>query len=281
MKANTIISYLTAGLVLAVALGSFALSYSALHGLAIQNGINGSLSYIWPLLIDASLIVFSLAVVNAYLQSESTYKQWGLVGIYTIATIGFNVLHAPNDIQSRIVAAIAPISLFFSFEILMSQLRNSVKRSSLLESVKQLEERFTLAKSKIHDRFTQERKALYSKLETILQEIDNKSKELDKLSVKIDQAQSKLDQLNSEISQAKSVKHSSILHAQQAKFDNDVNAKEERLYNLVNILSVNPDTPVSSIAEQLNVSRPTVYNDLNELEELGRISRNGEGVKVL
>lgn len=178
MKANQIISYLTAGLVLAVALGSFALSYNALHGLAIQNGINGSLSYIWPLLIDASLIVFSLAVVNAYLQSESTYKQWGLVGIYTIATIGFNILHAPNDIQSRIVAAIAPISLFFSFEILMSQLRNSVKRSSLLESVKQLEERFTLAKAKIHDRFTQERKALYNKLEELTQQVDNKSKEL-------------------------------------------------------------------------------------------------------
>ncbi len=116
-KANKTISITTATLVFLVAIGSFSLSYSALRDVAIQNGIDESLAYIWPLLVDFSMIVFSLSVVNAYLQSETTWKQWGLVGVYTIATVSFNVAHAPHDLQAQVVAAIAPVSLFFSFAI--------------------------------------------------------------------------------------------------------------------------------------------------------------------
>jgi DNA-binding NarL/FixJ family response regulator len=138
MKVNRFISITTAILVFLVALGSFALSYNALKDMALGNGITGWLSYIWPLLIDASLIVFSLAVVNAHLQGETVWKQWSLVGVYTLATIGFNVAHAPNNLQAQIVAAIAPVSLFFSFELLMSQLRDTVKRQRVIQSITQL-----------------------------------------------------------------------------------------------------------------------------------------------
>ncbi len=51
--------------------------------------------------------------------------------------------------------------------------------------------------------------------------------------------------------------------------------KKEVMDRLVQILSEAPNTPVTAIAEQLNISRTTVYNYLRELEEAGRIRRNG------
>ena len=43
----------------------------------------------------------------------------------------------------------------------------------------------------------------------------------------------------------------------------------------------NPKTGVSTVASQLNVSRQTVYNYLNEMEQAGRLRRNGHGIEVL
>ena len=126
-----LIAYLTSILFSLVAIGSFALSYNALRAIAIANGIPDNwLGDIWPLLVDVSLVVFSLAVVTAHLYSESTRKQWMLVTIYTIATVMFNMLHAPDNLLARVIAAIPPVSLFFIFELLMEQLKNSVTRSS-------------------------------------------------------------------------------------------------------------------------------------------------------
>lgn len=125
---NKYIAWLTSILVFLVALGSFILSYNALYDVAIQNGIAPKLAFIWPLLVDFSLVVFSLAVVTAHLYSESTRKQWLLVAIYTIATVLFNCLHAPDNLLARVIATVPPVSLFFSFELLMQQLKNSMDR---------------------------------------------------------------------------------------------------------------------------------------------------------
>lgn len=128
---NKYIAWLTSILVFLVALGSFILSYNALYDVAIKNGISQDLAFIWPLLVDFSLVVFSLAVVTAHLYSESTKKQWLLVAIYTVATVLFNCLHAPNNLLARVIATVPPVSLFFSFELLMMQLKNSMDRKQL------------------------------------------------------------------------------------------------------------------------------------------------------
>ncbi len=136
-----LIAWLTSILFSLVAVGSFALSYNALRAIAIANGIPDNwLGDIWPLLVDFSLIVFSLAVVTAHLYSESTRKQWVLVTIYTIATVMFNMLHAPDNLLARVIATIPPISLFFSFELLMEQLRNSVMRKTSIIPTKSIED---------------------------------------------------------------------------------------------------------------------------------------------
>lgn len=257
------ISIVTAILVFLLAVGSFVLSFDALRQYAIAHGVTEQHSLIWAGLIDLSLVIYSLAVVNAYLQTESTWKQWALVGLYTIGTVVFNILHAPNNLQSQIVAAIAPVSLFFSFELLMGQLRTIVQKHSLTLNVRQLEAAFNI------------KSAEFDKL------IDTKQAELDKLNVKIGQAHIKLDELEQAQSMSNNGIKNSILQAQKVKAENDSNSKQERLDNLLDILRVNPNEPVSNLAEALQVSRQTVYNDLSDLEYKNLISKNGNGWKVV
>ena len=132
------IAPVTSILVLIVALMSFALSYHALQGVALSNGLTGALSYTWPLLIDFSLIVFSLCIVSAHVHSESTWRQWSLVGLCTISTIFYNTLYAWPELlpalpQRILVTGVPPIMLFFSFELLMSNFKNSIKRQSVTQ----------------------------------------------------------------------------------------------------------------------------------------------------
>lgn len=135
------LSRITASLVSIVAIMSFILSYHALQGIAVAHGIPLYLSYLWPLLIDFSLIVFSLCVVSAHVHGESTWRQWSLVGVSSIATCIYNYLHAPDTLIAQSVAVIPPVMLFFSFELLMMQLKNSVKRQQVtVELTQQLQQ---------------------------------------------------------------------------------------------------------------------------------------------
>jgi len=68
----TLISTITALLVASLTLGALALSYNALRGVAVAYGLAGWQSYIWPLLLDFALVVFSLAVVRNALLRERT-----------------------------------------------------------------------------------------------------------------------------------------------------------------------------------------------------------------
>jgi len=295
MRANKAISLTTAGLVFLVALGSFALSYNALRDMAIRNGIEGTLSYVWPLLIDLALIVFSLSVVNSYLQSETTKKQWALVGVYTVATIGFNVAHAPSSFQAQIVAAIAPISLFFSFELLMSQLGNSVKRSSLVQSIEQLEQALeqkrsdfdrTLERmrSTLRQRFEQERSNLTAEIEQLSNELNGLRSTVQELSQEIEQKRSTSVQLQEEIAElerskmAAKIVQSDVLNEVSTE---KLNSKEQALNALLNFYRSNPHATLNEAGTIIERSKGTVSNYLNELEQAGLIHRNGEGVKVL
>jgi hypothetical protein len=134
---NKLITLTTSALVAIIALISFIISYHALQGVASTNGLDGWLSYLWPLLIDLALIVFSLCVVTAHLHSESTFWQWCMVIGCTLATITYNYLHAPNTYTAQSVAIIPPVMLFCSFELLMMQLKNSIKRTQVVEVLQQ------------------------------------------------------------------------------------------------------------------------------------------------
>jgi len=136
------IVWLTAVLVFLIAIGSFILSYNALYQVALSNGINVQLAYIWPLLVDAPLVVFSLCAIVVYLHNESTWQLWLLVAGYVIATMLFNIIHAYPQLLTPlttriIVTCVPPLSLLLSFEVLMTQLKNSITRNTKVQDLTQ------------------------------------------------------------------------------------------------------------------------------------------------
>lgn len=121
-------------LVLALAAGAFALSYAGLKDLASTNGVDPRLVWIWPLILDGAIVVFSVCAFRAGLAGESITYPMFLVVLSTIASIAFNVLHAPvppdaiywsrEVMVPRIMASIPPLALFLSFEVMIRQLKS-------------------------------------------------------------------------------------------------------------------------------------------------------------
>lgn len=139
-----LISYITAGLVALLALLAFVLSYSSLQNLAAQHGTGFYLSYLWPLLLDFAMIVFSLAILRANLRQEPARYPWSLAIVFAgLATAG-NVLDVeamavllgiPAIWISAAVKALAPVALVLAFELLMSMVKAEIKRAAVVESL--------------------------------------------------------------------------------------------------------------------------------------------------
>lgn len=184
MKTYSTLAKVTSALVLAVATISFILSYHALQGVASANGLGGWLSYIWPLLVDFSLVVFSLCVVSAHLYSESTWKQWVLVSISTGLTVFYNALYAYPDMlppltQKLLIIGLPPIMLFFSFELLMSQLKNGIKRGEQQAIIAGYDTALLLAQNGFTE-LMQQVEAVKAEYQTALNERDTQLLELTK-----------------------------------------------------------------------------------------------------
>lgn len=109
--------------VLGLAVGGFALSYGALHQLATAHGVQPSLAWAWPLIVDGFIVVASLAVLHAALQGRSTAYPWTLVLGFSALSVAFNVVHAAASTVARLIAAVPPLALVLAFELLMRQVR--------------------------------------------------------------------------------------------------------------------------------------------------------------
>jgi len=120
--ATTVERAATAGVV-ALAAGSFALSYDALHQLAVANQVPRPLAWIWPLIVDGFIIVASLAILHAVQNRRPARYPWALLVAFSALSVAFNVLHAPPTAIARLVAAVPPLTVVLSFELLMRQLR--------------------------------------------------------------------------------------------------------------------------------------------------------------
>jgi hypothetical protein len=137
------ISWLTAGLVAILALFAFILSYSSLQHLAAQHGLPGWLSYLWPLLLDFAMLVFSLAILRANLRQERAIYPWtltiALAGLATLANIlDVTNLGLPPVMVAASVKALAPIALVLAFELLMTMMRAEVRRTAVVQSLADL-----------------------------------------------------------------------------------------------------------------------------------------------
>jgi hypothetical protein len=262
------IAWITGSLTLLMALFSFILSFNALTDLAAKHRV--SIPPLFPLVVEAGVIIFSLNALYRSLHDESAKWQWGLIIGSSLLAGTFNVLHADNDLVSKTMAAMPSLFLLLSFETFLSQIRHAVKLSTIVKSIVQL---------------TQELDTL---LDTKQKELDAKSKEYDEMvstrQKELDALTVRCEGLNVQIETLKSDRRALSLQQISPKV-NDLNAarfakKEQAMTALLDYLATNPDASLSQAGQAIGRSKTQVGNYVDELTATGKLRRNGQGWEV-
>jgi hypothetical protein len=107
--------------VLVLAAAAFTLSYDALHQLALDSRVRPGLAWMWPVVIDGTIVVALLTVLAAKRVAASTSYPWALAGLFSAASVAFNIAHAPDRPVARLVFAMAPVALVLTTHLLMQQ----------------------------------------------------------------------------------------------------------------------------------------------------------------
>jgi hypothetical protein len=117
--------------VLAVAAGTFVLSYDGVHAIALQGGVSVQLARIYPGLFDAVLVI---ACVAAVMLRDARWwaRGWAwLVVFVVLAAIGAaDVLHAADyalrhRTTEAVVAGAPVVAVLLAFSLLLTMLRQS------------------------------------------------------------------------------------------------------------------------------------------------------------
>jgi Protein of unknown function (DUF2637) len=107
--------------VLVLAAAAFTLSYDALHQLALDSRVRPGLAWMWPTVIDGTIVVALLTILAAKRAAARTGYPWALAGLFSAASVAFNIAHAPDRPVARLVFAMAPVALVLTTHLLMQQ----------------------------------------------------------------------------------------------------------------------------------------------------------------
>ena len=99
--------------VLVLAAAAFTLSYDALHQLALDSRVRPALAWLWPVVIDGTIVVALLTVLAANRAARRAGYPWALAGLFSAASVAFNIAHAPDRPVAQLVFA-WPRSPWFS-----------------------------------------------------------------------------------------------------------------------------------------------------------------------
>ena len=111
-----------AGLVMIIAGSSFVLSYVNLRRTAIDAGIPEDLAFLWPLCLDAFLVLASIYILRASIRNERTWPGWSVLITFTVISVLFNIQDS-KTIISAASHAIPPLALCISLELFMEMLK--------------------------------------------------------------------------------------------------------------------------------------------------------------
>lgn len=239
-----LVNGLTATVVLLVFLigtGAFVLSYDALYTTGNLNGVPNDKAWIWPLLIDAPLVVFTLALLISQIMRQPVKLWASLVILYTLATVGFNLSHAQPTALGWLVAIVAPVGLLLTTEALRHLAKTIIERQSILSDVVEL--------SGQRDRLRTELDKLTGQIKTRQNKLDRIGTQAEQGTVRVDLDLSPLDRLNI-------LKQDKVTERRQA------------------VLSLLGDgLSEGDIAHRLNVHTKTIQRDIKALNGKAR----GEG----
>jgi hypothetical protein len=107
--------------VLLLAVAAFTLSYDALHQLALDSRVRPALAWLWPVVIDGTIVVALLTVLAAKRAATRAAYPWALAGLFSLASVAFNIAHAPDRPVAQLVFAMAPVALVLTTHLFMQQ----------------------------------------------------------------------------------------------------------------------------------------------------------------
>jgi Protein of unknown function (DUF2637) len=107
--------------VIVLAAAAFTLSYDALHQLALDSRVRPALAWLWPMVIDGTIVVALLTVLAAKRAAIRAAYPWALAGLFSLASVAFNIAHAPDRPVAQLVFAMAPVALVLTTHLLMQQ----------------------------------------------------------------------------------------------------------------------------------------------------------------
>lgn len=256
-----LITITTGLLTLALAAISFILSFNALTDLARQHGV--SIPPLFPFVVEAAVIVFSVAMLYWSLQDERTRWLWTLIIFSSVIAGTFNVVHAQPDIVSRSMAAMPSLFLLLSFETFLSLVKHRARVNVTVQTLAGLTEQFEQRKVEIASH------------------LEARQQEAEQVSVEIEQAHRTLERLQaeqrgiSERLQGSQPVKLAVLNGQKAV------DKQEAMNRLLTFYRSNPLASLNDAGQAIGRSKSTVSNYLNELQEAGTVYINGNGVEVL
>lgn len=279
-RTNTLISTLTGVLVFLLAAAAFLLSFDALKHLAATNGIPAGKSWIYPAIVDGAIIVFSLSVLQASLNRQHTLYPWILVGAFTVLSVILNIVHAPATFLSRVLAAIPPLALFLSFELLMGQIKGIVQRSGAIQSLQELFEAIRQKQAEFDELIRKRESELKALVDQHMADIARLTTQTDQLNAKKEALLAELQELRLEqkaLEKAtKPFDSATIERARAAR----TQVKQEIIETLLAFLAENPFATLSDMVGILNRSKPTISGYLSELQTAGLLHKNGNGWEV-
>lgn len=265
-RINHFISLFTALLVLFLAGSAFFLSFESLRDLAVQIGVAEEIAWLYPAIIDGAIIVFSLSVLRANLTRARTVYPWVLVSVFTLLSVVLNIIHARQELLAQFLAAIPPIALFLSFELLLVQLKETAVRleaqNSLDEIVREIREKeFELAE------IVRERSEM----------IENLEGEIERLAEQKGQLKTEIQVHSNGNSGSKASESDTIGRTRQQR----TSKKQVAMQRLLEVIRTKPNATLSELAVEIGRSKSTVGGYLSELQAAKSLEKDELGWTVM
>ncbi|MBK9050861.1 MAG: DUF2637 domain-containing protein [Chloroflexi bacterium] len=262
----------------------FIVSYGSLKDLAAANGVN--YPFMYPLMIDLSLIIFNLIALRSSLHGERNLYAWTLVVIATFISVVLNIVHAQHGILPMFMAALPPLFILAAFHLVVLRIEHSAKRHQVVNTLSHLVKRIKEVRAeheqlnRQNETLRQEAKTHHEQLASLREQLVQGNDELSRLQneqltaihEQIAQAQHELSRLHREqsalkqrITTMKQDEHSQAEDEQalgQTELDR-MNSRRERLLALLKDPAVKMTQ--TEIAELLGVSLSTIRRDLQML----------------